>query len=743
MRIAILALISSFLIFACGRNDEKQDPSLQQKNSRKNSTGSGSIGLDKSTSSSSSLPEDLGFPQYQPLSSVFPNTLEIMTSADTTDTLLKLTRVASPTQNYHRELENIVSSIATTDIAHVKMLMDAVYFSYSKYIGILGELKTLKDASASYIEITRKLRIEKALAFSLAKTLTQIANTGFPKATDLDWNKGIAALDLLYPQGGASLAFNTLIKKSEPLSIAQKDQLMLLTSMKYEAEISSDLAIGLFQNTSDKSLNALLSFVDRLQWLSRDYTLIKGSKFFPKLTHNEVIQMLARQYSKDGSVAIAVYANSSEKSHEHVMSIAETLNSDGKTYFIKKAMLFYQEITSEQMIQLCQIAESVCSEVVTRSIPKWQDPTPEYAVAIAALVTYGNKDIWITGVLKYFSILTTEQAIKLINASYEGKSKVGADLAEKINDMDAENAVKIAQIFYYDAKDQWLLIAEPFIKSPLGSQIALFASAGYEKKRELAEKLFLKVTLKNVADIVNMSEVLYYGDKDKWINFALALMPQFSGDEFYFALKAAYEEKITIAEKYIARINELTPASTSKIARDIFYYGDKDKWLKSAAAILKKLTVEELKIVLQSGYEEKLAIGLSLIKKISDLDGNGAASIAKFVFIYGDKDKWLESAIQNIGSITSEEVIKIIDSAYEEKGNLSVAMIAKASNLTVANAIAISAHLSYQDKDKFLLEAVDKVTDLTRSNIDSFIKASYENHDELRKKAQNRIISIS
>lgn len=675
---------------------------------------------------------------YATLATAFTKINDIMLEPNTTATLFKLKLIASPTAQYHRELTSLIRSVNNTDMDHVRMLMNAIYFSFADYEFILGESARLRDAGAADSKLAKKLEADATIALALAPTAAQIANAGFVRAIDLDFDQGISALELLFPVGGAEQAFDALITKASPLRLDQKETLMLLASRKHEGHVAARIALDLFKHTTDQSPRSLLTIVDRLSSSARDFTLIASAIQFAQLSHHEVMELLSRQYGKDGSVAEALYARSTEKSHSHVLEIAETLNASGKAYFIEGALTYYSSITTEQIDQLCKHAKDICSHIIVAAKDKWQNPDPKSAVNLAKAIDYEERDEWLESVIGHFQKLTPIEAQKLLLTAYEG-GPIACALADKIADLTIDVAIALANHLRYEDKDAWLLASIPHIQSPAGNELKGFVAAGYQDKLQLAQEIFPKVKVKNVTHAVEVANALYYDDRDEWIDFALNFFEQLSAHDFYHALKSAFAKKESIGEKYVNRVSDLRVENIISIARNVFTYGGTDTWLDAALPHLKSLTTSELKTLLKSVYDGKLEIAMKLADRISDLNAQNAASIATDIFYNDSRDTWLNHAVQRISSCTSKEAISLINASYLMESKLVIQIIAKISDFTVANAITVAASLRHDARDDFLLAAVDAVSDLTSTNLESLAASAFISKDKVREKALNRL----
>ena len=63
----------------------------------------------------------------------------------------------------------------------------------------------------------------------------------------------------------------------------------------------------------------------------------------------------------------------------------------------------------------------------------------------------------------------------------------------------------------------------------------------------------------------------------------------------------------------------------------------------------------------------------------------------------------------------------------------------KVSDFTVANAVALAGQMTYANKDKLLLIAVDRVTDLTPSGALALSKAGYGQQQQILEKALKKL----
>ena len=106
---------------------------------------------------------------------------------------------------------------------------------------------------------------------------------------------------------------------------------------------------------------------------------------------------------------------------------------------------------------------------------------------------------------------------------------------------------------------------------------------------------------------------------------------------------------------------------------------------------------------------------------------------------WGDKDFVAEGFLKIWRSLSTSELIQISGAAYDKKVSILIQNFGKTKDCTVNSALKVVALLSWGDKDIFLLQAVDQVTDLTAGNLPSLAKGAYEKEAEILKKGLARL----
>lgn len=663
MKLAVL-LFSSLLMQSCGSDSHDKGPQGPDHVDSKEDTR-----LIKPIPPPLPLPPDpntqnanLNLPVYKSLTEVFPNVTEIMQSSDTATTLFKMRKIASPTQGYHKELVSLVEGVTTTDMAHIKLLLDAAYYPFVRYKQMYdgyNKLRTNPDAAQQALQLLTELR----LASAFAESLSSIVNIGFKKASDFNWAKGIELLKLVYPIGQASEAFQKLITTQSSMTNEQEEELMLLASDKLEVEIAAEYAIKVF-NRTDKSLNSLFAIVDKLKVSAKDRTMLKGLDSITSLTHEQVAQCITRESLKNGEIAVKAYKKSSQKSHANLMQIISSYDRQFvRDYIVQNTLDEYKTFTSSQAIDLCKASTSYCPQLA--KVGTWQDPSVAVAVSIGQSLRYENKDIWLDGVLKYFNSVNTNEVFSLAKVAYANGLSVAMTLVKFITNLTTGGATYIAGLFHYDDKDSWLFAAEPYIKNLNGDELYQLVQAAYSKKRELAEKIYPKLSSKTVAEILKTAGLLHYDNKDEWLDFGLGTLSKFTSAEFYNAVYVSYNFRIQLARKYKNRISDLSINNLIKIA-SLFKYDEIDEWLKMSTAFFTSYTTAEVFKIIPQSYNEHLSLLLSLLPKITDLTVAHTVILTKLV-TYDSRDTFLLAAIEKITDLDSGKIASLENLAYSKK----------------------------------------------------------------------------
>ena len=158
--------------------------------------------------------------------------------------LFKLRKIASPTFEYHQELLHIIQAINTLDYPHLRVVINACYYSVQDLYRIQAELQILKDKNDEKSRLRKaELRRDYDLIETLLSLSNEIINTALSKVSDYTFDEGIALLQSIFPDTSNHFIFNAVLNKFQPLSIEQKFQIMDVASAKGAHHIAANLAL--------------------------------------------------------------------------------------------------------------------------------------------------------------------------------------------------------------------------------------------------------------------------------------------------------------------------------------------------------------------------------------------------------------------------------------------------------------------------------------------------------------------
>lgn len=737
---------------------------------------------------------------YKAIKDYFADPQDIL-SGNAEVTLEKLKQIASLTEKYHRDLYEVIVKAKQVDMAHLSMLADAVYFPFASYEGMRKKYDELLERNRSedkpaLVAIARNLR----MATEFANYTNAIINIGTVKATDLTAENGMALLKKLYPGTGATGAMKAVFALFEPMKAEKRLELLEFAFEKQQSAAALDLGLEWFEKDSDRRVATLITLAKKYGYYERDQVVQRALPLFDELTADEVVALVQASSDTKTKVASSGIKKIKNLTAADVVKVAAVVDYYGKDTIVMLGAGLLKSFTSDEAVSLSKAASDKKNNVVLSNMGKISDLTVKNATMVASNLGYYEKDTFLEKYAKGVKTMTTDELLALSAASSEKKNQLILAYNDRVTDMTVANALKTMTRLGFYEKDTFVAA---FVKKQTGlktAELLSLSSASSDRKQELLTQNLAKVEDLNADNSVAVMARVDYYTKDNvglqvvdllksatvadLVKVASAAAEKkadilVKGQKFVAAVTSpellamlnvpSSENRLSVASTYLKKVLDLSAAKVVEFSGKLAYYAKDTFTLEafdvlasrnglnaSEAVVLTKGTSEKKGIVVTKYMEmteliataelislanvsgEKDRVLTKYLSKLSDFTAPNAVKLAKEASYY-EKDAVITGYINVARSITSQETANLSAAASEKKQFVVMSTMKKNSDFTVDNAIMLSKLLGYYEKDTYLLQAVELVTDLSAGNLSRLANAASEKKKEILEKGLKRL----
>ncbi|MGK5088786.1 hypothetical protein WDW86_14610 [Bdellovibrionota bacterium FG-2] len=606
----LVALVSTSESYAFGRKKPKPQP------------GSTHSPIPNPDGAPDDSPNDSGDAnidpkQYPLLSKTFAHPGNIVTNPDVANTLAILRTIATNKPAYHKELVELVRDAKTLDSAHLNLLVDSCYYTYASFETIQHAIKDLENKTDSDSrKQVAKLLHDQEIAWNLGSYTNTLIKLGLPKVSDLNFDNSMTLLNLLFP-AGADEAFDAVLKLIPPIAFERELEFVDFAARKGANLAAAKIALDWFTQSSDHSVEGLISLTQHLRSDGKDRLLLGALTLLPPLTAEDVRAL------------------------------------SGAAYYSGTELVF----AGMKMITALRI---------------------EDITLLAKVVGGSNNDSLVKQGLARISVLSTDQLLALSDASYYDGQSLILTSTPKLTDFTVSNAIKLAN-------------------GVSGS------------------------------------------NKDALIKGFLTTLPGVSTTEIESLASACYYDGQSLILGNLAKITDLTAKNTVRISRNNVSGSNRDTLVKFFIDKTLLLSTSDLLMIAGATYYEGQSIVLQNISKISDLNAANTVTITQNALSGTYRDTFIKAFIGSVASLSTAEFTSLAEACYYEGQNVLVKSLPKTRDLSVANSLLVTTHLSGSNKDTYLLAAVDLVPDLTATNLLLMASHAYYAEKQVITKGKRRL----
>ena len=320
------------------------------------------------------------------------------------------------------------------DLAHVKMLLQACYFSLQDYLQMKPDLQALEESDENSSSRAKELRVNLYIAKSFIGALSIIVNEGFEKAKELSCE--------------------------EVLEIVKK------TYVK-----SGHLTAKAYKKSSGKSHRNILELSGKLSKEGKKFFVLKALDTYKKVKTDEISDLCSVVRSECFKLASKAVKKWRDPSAAGFSKISKLFSYGNKDIWINSILSYFPKLRGDEAYTISASTYLKGLAVAKSLASKISDFSVADAVKVNSLFSYGDKDIWLEESGKNIKAISKVDLITFVKPSY----LKGLDLAKKhykkVTGKTIQNAVSVS--YLTDLKQ---------------SNIELLARAWYLENKEIQKK---------------------------------------------------------------------------------------------------------------------------------------------------------------------------------------------------------------------------------------------------------------
>lgn len=259
------------------------------------------------------------------------------------------------------------------------------------------------------------------------------------------------------------------------------------------------------------------------------------------------------------------------------------------------------------------------------------------------------------------------------------------------------------------------------------NEIELVEMANLFKERESQARVFVagidQINSLSLDNAKRFLRIAQYGSKDKIALRYMNLVQEISFDDAKVIFRGAYSEKTSVAITALNKMDKVLATHAIYFANKLDYSA-KDQVIKEYFELVPSITTEEIVSLVSSAYSEKQALAVSNLSKVSDLSPNTVVQINKGLR-FSAKDNVALKFIEVINEIDTEGLSAIVNSAYNSKSSLIESAFPMVSDKSAENVVILMNLVRYSSKDKIMKLYLDSVSEVSSSGLVALIKNGY------------------
>ncbi|MBI3554640.1 MAG: hypothetical protein HY074_00070 [Deltaproteobacteria bacterium] len=296
--------------------------------------------------------------------------------------------------------------------------------------------------------------------------------------------------------------------------------------------------------------------------------------------------------------------------------------------------------------------------------------------------------------------------------------------ADRISDLNAPNAALIAAQLAGEDRTNFIFSFLSPLKEISTDDFAVLARL---LEGDLRDKTILewlpRITDRDSIHVAKLFGLLSQNARAIHILKFIDQLPSLTTEALIALSQAAPERSSFILLAYLDRLSDFTAPKAALITRYL-YQRDKDSVLLLAMERTKTISAEALYEVATAAYEKGAYFVTNNLAKIAPLNAQGIAQLSRLL-TYNNKDTFVLAAIDLMASLTAQDLLKLSTATSGRGSYVLLHYLERVTDLTIENLLGLDRYLSGTDRDTLVQFWFSKNSKLTTEQLTLLSAAGY------------------
>ena len=668
------------------------------------------------------------------IKSIFPNYSDITNGENTQEIYSKLRGVSSLTQNFHKELLEVIQSSTFIDSVHLFLIADSTYFTSP----LLDEMNAILIDPNACPNMTKEQCLQKInqvknnilSALKFGSYTNKILQTGFSKIGQLSIDQAYGLLSRSFPEASVSEnLFSEVLKTQTNLTAEQKISFLKLAVKNSANQSANKLAFSWFNNNSNKSvedLNAIILLIPSSN--DRDQLLLNAIETFSNLSGNEVKVISSLAHSPLIIIQAAIKKNT-ELTSKELIDIASLLtNNSERDLVINSNLLKLKSVATSDALEIINLSSTKKTQIAQTLISLIANFKATDLVSIAKnFPNAQDRQSIILANLVYLKFLTANEARLLADQAGPAATQVILSLLPKISPFTGRDLVTlVGAINTGTGRDQALQIGSKLIQtSDVAADIDLFNLA-YKTKLETTSLLLTKtnpLTAKDLAAIAKNS--LNTSIRDHLLLNGANSLTSATVEGVVAMMSLATLEKANVTLLGLGKINDLNSLQFGSVLKAVTDGPIRDLIIKNGLSLIKIFDGDGAALIVERSFQSKLETADKLMSFIPNANGKDLFKILSVCESGNTRDLILTNTINLLTDLTLVDAKNLYTKAFNNKESVALLLMSKIDNVDgiIISEMALLSNLN-STRDLIITEGLKRLTMVDVPGLIAMIKAS-------------------
>ena len=338
----------------------------------------------------------------------------------------------------------------------------------------------------------------------------------------------------------------------------------------------------------------------------------------------------------------------------------------------------------------------------------------ELALLVSWMGRNGAQNVVIEGA-PLVRTLNTSELVSMMSYSSPASATLQLFLA-KVSDLTGVNAALIAAQLSGDERTNFVFLYLSPLKTITTDNFAALVSMleGDLRDRTILEYL-PRISDRDSVHIAKLFGLLSPNARSVYILKFIDQLPSLTTEALIALSQAAPERSSFILLAYLDRLSDFTSSNAVLITKYL-YQRDKDSVLLLAMERTKVITAEALLEVATAAYEKGAYFILNNLSKISPLNATGITQLAR-ILGYNDKNTFVLAAIELLPTLTAQDVLTLSAATSGRNSYVLLHYLDRVTDLTLENVLALDRYLGGTDRDTLILYWFSKNLKVTTEHL--------------------------